>query len=64
MSGTFVTVTTLLYGLVGLKKVRPIKDDIHAPMGVTVTMIILILGATGILTRSRLNRAVKGQNSV
>ena len=64
ISGSVVLATTLFYGIYGYLKLRMIKDDVHAPMGLAVTSLVSLVVAGGILARSRLNRAEEGQNSV
>ena len=61
VSGTIVLVTTLLYGCVGYLKLMFVKDDVHAPMGLAVTAVVLLLAVTGVITRSRLMRANDNQ---
>lgn len=62
ISGAIVLFTTLLYGIVGYVKLMFVKDDIHAPMGITVTCVILFLVVSGVAVRSRLVRATEDQN--
>ena len=65
VSGTVVFATTALYGITALVKMKwAVKDDVHAPMGITVTAVILFLTVSGVVARSRLNRATSGQEKV
>ena len=57
VSGAVVLATTLLYGIVGYVKLMFVKDDVHAPMGIAVTAVILLLVVSGVIARSRLVRA-------
>ena len=59
VSGAIVLAVTLLYGSVGYLKLRFVQDDVHAPMGITVTCIVLPIVLGGVLARSRLNRATE-----
>ena len=52
---------TLLYGLVGYFKLMFVKDDVHAPMGLTVTGLIFFLALSGVITRLRLIKDTENQ---
>ena len=41
-----------------------VKDDVHAPMGIAVTSVVLILAITGVVTRLRLLRGEANQNKL
>ena len=60
VSGSILTFATLLYGIVGYVKLMFVKDDVHAPMGIAVTSIVLFLAVSGVIVRSRHNRAEEG----
>ena len=60
VSGTIVLVTTLIYGLVGYFKLMLVKDDVHAPMGITVTGLIFFLAISGVVARIRLVKTQEG----
>ena len=64
VSGTIVLATTLLYGIVGYVKLMFVKDDVHAPMGIAVTSVVLLLAVSGVIARSRLNRATENQKAM
>ena len=64
LSGAVVLFTTLLYGVVGYVKLMFVKDDVHAPMGIAVTSIVLFLVLSGVFARSRLVRAIEDQKFV
>ena len=58
ISGATVLAATLYYAGRALKMIGfPLKQDVHAPMGFAVLCIILIIVLSGVLARSRLNRA-------
>lgn len=57
LSGAVVLFTTLLYGITGFVKLMSVKDDVHAPMGISVTIIVLFLVVSGVWARMRLTRA-------
>ena len=61
LSGSILLFTTLLYGIVGLVKLGTVVDDTHAYLGITVTAVILFLALSGVIARSRLNRATENQ---
>ena len=63
ISGSALLAATLLFGGVGYFKLKFVKDDVHAPMGITVTLVITFLAVSGVIARSRLNRAEKGQEA-
>ena len=63
ISGSIILAATLLYGGYGYLKLKFVKDDVHAPMGITVTCVILFLAISGVVARSRLNRAVENQET-
>ena len=63
ISGSALLFATLLFGGIGYFKLKFVKDDVHAPMGITVTLVITFLAVSGVIARSRLNRAEKGQES-
>ena len=60
VSGTIVLVTTLIYGLVGYFKLMLVKDDVHAPMGITVTGLIFFLAISGVVARIKLVKTQEG----
>lgn len=64
VSGSIVLFTTLLYGIVGYAKLMFVKDDVHAPMGIAVTSVVLLLAISGVVTRLRLLRAENNQNKI
>jgi len=64
VSGAVVLITTLLYGIVGFVKLMAVKDDVHAPMGILVTAVILLLVVSGVMARSRLVRATDDQQKM
>ena len=64
VSGSVVLFTTLLYGVVGFAKLMMVKDDVHAPMGIAVTCIVLFLTMSGVYARSRLVRAEQDQQKM
>ena len=61
LSGSILLFATLLYGIVGYVKLMKVVDDTHAYMGITVTGVILFLAVSGVIARSRLNRATENQ---
>lgn len=64
VSGTVLLVTTLLYGLTAIIKLKFIKDDVHAPMGVAVTALILFIVISGVIARVKLVKAEQGQQKM
>jgi len=64
VSGAIVLFTTLLYGIVGYVKLMFVKDDVHAPMGIAVTSVVLLLAISGVVTRLRLLRSENNQNKI
>ena len=54
MSGTTILVTTLIYAFYGYWKLKFVKDDVHAPMGLTVLFIVTPVAFTGIYARKSL----------
>ena len=64
ISGFIVLTFTLGYGGRGYFKLRFVKDDVHAPMGITVTCVVLFLAISGVVARSRLNRAKSNQENM
>ena len=64
VSGTIVLTTTLIYGLVGYFKLMFVKDDVHAPMGLTVTGLIFFLAISGVVARVKLVKTQQGQNKM
>ena len=63
ISGSALLFATLLFGGVGYFKLKFVKDDVHAPMGIAVTLVITFLVVSGVIARSRLNRAEKNQEA-
>ena len=64
ISGAVITMSTLIYGIVGYVKLMFIKDDVHAPMGVTVTALIAVLGISGLAARYSLSNSTENQGRV
>jgi len=64
VSGSILLFTTLLYGIVGYGKLMFVKDDVHAPMGIAVTATIILLAISGVIARSRLNKATENQTLI
>lgn len=55
VSGLTVTMTTLFYGLYGFYKMKwAVKDDVHAPMGLTVLSLISFIAISGAIARWKL----------
>ena len=61
VSGMVVTATTLFYGLYGYFKLRFVKDDVHAPMGLTVVGLISFIALSGVIARWRLEVSEENQ---
>ena len=59
LSGTVILVTTWIYALVGYTKLKFVKDDVHAPLGLTVLFIVTPMVLTGIMARKSLLNAKK-----
>ena len=57
-----VTIVTLLYGIVGIVKLMKVVNDVHAPMGVGVTVLITFLAISGYFAGSSLDSAIEDQN--
>ena len=58
VSGATLLIATLYYAGRALYMIGfPLKDDMHAPMGLAVLCAILIIVLSGVIARSRLNRA-------
>lgn len=64
ISGALITLATLIYGIVGYVKLMKVKDDVHAPMGIAVTATVTLLAISGVMARSRLNRAEENQSRI
>ena len=65
ISGATVLAATLFYAGLALYKIGfPLHEDVHAPMGFTVLCSILFIVISGVVARSRLNRATSGQAKV
>ena len=65
ISGAAVLVATLYYAGRALYMIGiPLKDDVHAPMGFSVLCTILIIVISGVIARSRMNRATSSMAKV
>ena len=64
VSGMVVLLTTLIYGLTGYFKLMFVKDDVHAPMGLTVTGLIFFLAVSGVIARLKLVKSTENQQRV
>ena len=65
ISGAIVLATTLFYAGVALYQIGfPLHDDIHAPMGLAVLCSVLFIVLSGVIARSRLNRATSNQSKI
>ena len=64
LSGVFILVTTLFYGLFGIYKLQKVVHDPHAYLGITVTALVLFIAVSGVVARSRLNRAQENQSAM
>ena len=65
ISGAVALFFTLFYAGVALYKIGwPLAGDMHAPLGFGVLCAILFVVISGVVARSRLNRATSGQAKV
>ena len=65
ISGAVALFFTLFYAGVALYKIGfPLAGDMHAPLGFAVLCGILFIVLSGVIARSRLNRATSGQAKV
>ena len=62
VSGAIVLSSTLLYGIVGFVKLMKVVDDVHAPMGIAVTVLSLILAISGYMAWSSLDKSTDNQS--
>jgi hypothetical protein len=53
-SGILITIATLFYGIYGIWKLKKVTPDIHAPMGIFTTFVVLFLAISGLVAQSRL----------
>ena len=65
VSGLTLLVATLYFAGRALYMIGfPLKDDVHAPIGFAVLLAILFITISGVVARSRLNRATSGMAAV
>ena len=65
ISGAVLLATVLFYAGYALYTIGfPLAGDMHAPMGLAVLIAILFIVLSGVIARSRLNRATSNQSKV
>ena len=65
VSGAVALAATLFYAGYALYTIGfPLHDDVHAPMGFTVLCSIFFIVISGVIARSRLNRATSNQAKI
>jgi len=54
VSGFVIVVSTMFYGAYGFFKIEKVPGDIHAPLGILVTLLTTVIPLTGMVALQKL----------